>query len=168
MLRPAGSDDARGIARVHVASWRSTYAGLLPDPLLGLPAEDEITARFERRLRGDGLTLVVDRAGEGVIAYASGGREREEGSAAGELYAIYILREHQRRGHGGRLVRALAARLCEAGFPLMRLWVLDRNRPARAFYERLGGRAGGTRTFELEGEVVTEVAYAWDLPLEPS
>jgi len=31
LVRPPDIDDAAAIARVHVASWRSTYRGLLPD-----------------------------------------------------------------------------------------------------------------------------------------
>ena len=30
-IRPAVAEDAAPIARVHVESWRSTYAGILPD-----------------------------------------------------------------------------------------------------------------------------------------
>ena len=34
VLRPARPGDAAAIARVHVDTWRSTYAGLLPDRYL--------------------------------------------------------------------------------------------------------------------------------------
>ena len=37
VVRPAVRDDLPGIARVHVESWRTTYAGLMPpDYLAGL------------------------------------------------------------------------------------------------------------------------------------
>ena len=34
-IRPAEIDDAAAIARVHVDTWRSTYAGIIPQHYLG-------------------------------------------------------------------------------------------------------------------------------------
>jgi hypothetical protein len=34
LIRPAHLDDAPGIARVHVDSWRTTYKGVIPDTIL--------------------------------------------------------------------------------------------------------------------------------------
>jgi len=44
-LRRGIPDDAEGITRVHVASWRSAYRGLVPDPLLD---QVDMSARAER------------------------------------------------------------------------------------------------------------------------
>jgi hypothetical protein len=35
------------------------------------------------------------------------------------------------------------------------------NTPAIAFYESLGGEVVGTKTFELAGETMYDVAYGW-------
>ena len=86
MVRPAVLDDAAAIARVHVASWRTTYRGLLPDDFLASLGVEPYTDRW-RRVIGDGLSrvFVVDeqRRGqprgspeEGVVGFASCGRER--------------------------------------------------------------------------------------------
>ena len=34
VIFPAGPDDAEDLARVHIAAWRETYPGLLPDSYL--------------------------------------------------------------------------------------------------------------------------------------
>ena len=34
VVRPARLEDARAIARIEVETWRSTYAGMLPDRVL--------------------------------------------------------------------------------------------------------------------------------------
>ena len=40
LIRRARAEDAAGIAQVHVASWRSTYPGMVPDSyLIGLSTE---------------------------------------------------------------------------------------------------------------------------------
>ena len=76
MVRPATLEDAPGIADVHVATWRTTYRGLLPDDFLASLSEEHYTERW-RRVIGEGSSrvFVVD-APEGVAGFASGGRER--------------------------------------------------------------------------------------------
>src|SRR5487761_404707 len=140
MVRPAELDDSAEIARVHVATWRSAYRGLLPDDFLASLSEAHYAERW-RRVIGEGMSrvFVVDEAGA-VAGFASGGRERAgEVGYAGELYALYVLEEAQRRGHGRELVRAVAGALRDLRLPDMIVWVLRDNSPARAFYERLGG-----------------------------
>ena len=69
---------------------------------------------------------------------------------AGEIYAIYVLRE--RSGLGAQLFRqALGrlARLCQ------RYTVLAAN-PAVAFYQHMGGRIGETVHMTFDGETIKE------------
>src|ERR1700682_5142313 len=109
MVRPAELGDAAEIARVHVATWRSTYRGLLADEFLASLSEAHYTERWQRVI-GDGSSrvFVVHDAG-GVTGFASGGRERAgETGFAGELYALYVLQEAQHQGQGRELVRAVA------------------------------------------------------------
>src|ERR1700712_2862286 len=58
---PAGPSDAEDLARVHVASWRETYRGLLADAFLARMSEPGFTRRFRRALSdpGTGLTLAA-------------------------------------------------------------------------------------------------------------
>src|SRR5882724_5627557 len=120
MVRPATLDDASEIARVHVASWRSTYRGMLPDDFLASLSEGHYTERWTRVIsEGTSRVHVVDEPG-GIVGFASGGRERAgEGTFAGELYAIYVLDSAQRQGHGRELVRAVAGALREMKLPDM-------------------------------------------------
>jgi len=79
----------------------------------------------------------------------------------GELYAIYLLGEHQGRGIGRRFVELVVAWLREQGHESMRVWVLEGN-PAQRFYERLGGKKVGIKVEDIGGHSVTEIAYGWD------
>ncbi len=49
-LVPAGPEDARAIAALHVKSWRSAYRGLVPDEFLAGPVEDDRNTLWESRL----------------------------------------------------------------------------------------------------------------------
>jgi ribosomal protein S18 acetylase RimI-like enzyme len=172
MVRPAVLDDAAAIARVHVASWGTTYRGLLPVEFLSSLSEESYTDRW-RRVIGDGLSrvFVVDHQRRGqprrpsddeIVGFASCGRERAgETGFSGELYAIYILDGAQRQGHGRELVRAVAGALREMKLANMIVWVLRDNMAARHFYERLGGVYVRTQPITIGTATVEEVSYGW-------
>ncbi len=162
LVRPAETGDAAAIARVHVATWRTTYRGLLPDDFLASLDEAGYEERWRRTLgeASDRVYVAEDR--DGVVGFASGGRERAgETGFSGELYAIYVLREAQGRGHGHRLVQAVVAGLRELGLADMIVWVLRDNSRARDFYERLGGVLVRSQPITIGASLLQEVSYGW-------
>ena len=167
-VRPATVADALGIARVQVDTWRSAYAGIVPEAHLAALSHDLRAARWRSMLSGPPgaeWTFVAEANDQRVVGFAGGGRERGDGDAYdGELYAIYVLAEHQGGGLGRRLTAAVVDRLTAAGYSSMLVWALERN-PWRRFYERLGGLPVRSRIVELSGVGLSEVAYGWrDLP----
>jgi ribosomal protein S18 acetylase RimI-like enzyme len=162
VVRPAEIEDAAAIARVHVASWRTTYRGILPDDFLESLSEERYEERWRRSLLDEGTRVYVAEDGREVVGFASGGRERAgEHSFAGELYAIYVLEEAQGRGHGRGLVRAVSAGLRELDLADMIVWVLRDNTRARRFYERLGGIFIRSQPVTIGTAVLEEVSYGW-------
>jgi GNAT superfamily N-acetyltransferase len=162
MVRAATTDDAQEIARVHVASWRSTYEGLLPVDFLEALSEPAYAARWIRFIgEGSSRVYVVEHSGE-LVGFASGGRERAgETGFSGELYAIYVLDPFQRQGYGRELVRAVVTGLREMGLDDMIIWVLRDNQPARRFYERLGGVYVRAQPTTIGSATLEEVSYGW-------
>ena len=165
MIRPADADDAGAIARVHVASWRSTYREILPPDFLASLTEAGYTDRWRRFIADRSSRVYVVQEGDaraGVVGFGSGGRERAgETGYAGELYAIYLLEAFQRRGHGRELVRAVVGGLREMGLEDMIIWVLSANRAARDFYEGLGGVYVRSQPITIGTVTLEEVAYGW-------
>jgi ribosomal protein S18 acetylase RimI-like enzyme len=162
MIRRATIADAPAIARVHVASWRTTYRGLLPDEFLASLTEPGYAERWEGVIRdGASLVHVVENEDE-LVGFASGGRERAgETGFTGELYAIYVLESAQRRGHGRELLRAIVEGLRVMELRDMIIWVLRDNRPARLFYERLGGVYVRSQPITIGPATLQEVSYGW-------
>ena len=163
MIRPADLDDAAAIARVHVVSWRSTYRTLLPADFLESLTEAGYTDRWRRFIseRSSRVFVVEDESND-IVGFASGGRERAgETGYRGELYAIYLLESSQRRGYGRELVRAVVGGLREMGLQDMIIWVLRDNRPARDFYERLGGVFVRAQPITIGSATLEEVSYGW-------
>ena len=161
-MRAAGVADAAAIARVHVATWRTAYRGLLPDDFLDSLSEPGYEARWAGTIGNPAVRVYVAEEGEAVVGFASGGRERAgERGFSGELYALYVLEEAQRHGHGRQLVRAVVEGLREMRLRDMIVWVLRDNPGARRFYERLGGIFVREQPITIGSTVLQEVSYGW-------
>jgi GNAT superfamily N-acetyltransferase len=162
LVRPAEVDDAAAIAEIHVATWRTAYRGMLPDDFLDSLDEAGYEDRWRRTISERSNKVFVAENSRGVIGFASGGRERAgEDEYGGELYAIYVLREAQGRGHGRRLVQAVVGGLRELGLTDMIVWVLRENAIARTFYERLGGVYVRAQPITIGSALLQEVSYGW-------
>jgi L-amino acid N-acyltransferase YncA len=170
LIRPAQPADAAGIAAVHVDSWRSTYAGMLPDEyLIGLSVDTH--SRRWRALLASGVrarrTYVVQGEGQAIVGFASCGPQRTSlAGYGGEFYAVYLADHVHGRGWGRRLLGAMAQDLLGAGLHTAVVWVL-RDNPSRFFYERMGGVLLAEQPISFAGQRLSEVAYGWTdlLPL---
>jgi GNAT superfamily N-acetyltransferase len=153
--------DAEPIASVHVASWRSTYTGIVPDAYL---ASLNVAARAEmwgQQISAGKSVIFIAQSETAIIGFAAGGRLREPiGSYDSELYAIYLTSENQGKGLGHILVRAVANALRENGFQSMAVWVLEKN-PAVSFYKALGGMQIAQKQIEIGGIFLEELAFGW-------
>jgi L-amino acid N-acyltransferase YncA len=164
-IRAATERDVDAIARVHVASWRSTYRGIVPAAFLDNLRVDQRVDLWRRVLvdhRDRQTVYVAESANDGVVGFASAGPCADETlDFDQQISAIYLLADFQGRGLGRRLVAAVASDLASQGARSLCLWVLAAN-PSRGFYERLGGRAIGAKPIEFGGVPLEEIAYGWD------
>jgi ribosomal protein S18 acetylase RimI-like enzyme len=176
-IRRATKGDAAEIARVHVETWQSTYAGLLPDRTLANMSDVRQSAWWSRVLadpREARGVFVADDQDMGVVGFGSCGPVRQppdglDGREArvGEIYTLYVESDFQNQGLGRRLLDAMFRQLHTDGCDSAVLWMLADN-PTRFFYEGMGGEIVGRRREPFAGTQVDEVAYAWrdlDLPL---
>jgi L-amino acid N-acyltransferase YncA len=165
-IRKAAVSDARPIAGIYVDSWRSTYAGLLPDELLvGLDA-NERESRWWRlaldRRRDRHAVFVAEESRAGVVGFVSGGPARDRRfEYHGEVYALYVRDDDHGVGLGKRLFTTMAAHLVQTRGSSLIVWVLDGN-PARYFYEALGGKCFAHRSGAMGGAPIEEIGYAWE------
>lgn len=157
-VRRAVLEDAEAIARVHVDTWRTAYAGLLPAAVLaGLDVRERAETWRGLLTRWPEATHVADSGGE-VVGFASAGPARGE-DGAGELYAIYVLPGHWGTGAGRSLLEAAESALRMAGFPEAILWALAGNERAERFYRAAGWTQDGEKDDVLEGAEVVERRY---------
>lgn len=168
IIRDAGAADATAIARVHVATWRSTYPGLIPDSILVNLNEQRHAEMWRRSTAaapghgsgGGDLVFVAEHPKDGVVGFASCGALRGALPYAGEVYTLYVAQDHQGRGLGRRLLSRCFGALLERGYPSALVWVLATN-PSRFFYTAMGGQHVADRTEALWGVLMDETAYGW-------
>jgi ribosomal protein S18 acetylase RimI-like enzyme len=161
---PAGPGDAADLGRVHVKSWRETYPGLLPQAYLAAMRPQVHARRFYRELirAREGEAVLLAEGAEGPIGYSAGAMLTGQGrSADAEVHTLYVLREAQGCGVGRALLTASARVFQARGARSLMLFVLSGNRPARNFYEHLGGEAFAEVPSHGWGEGLMETAYRW-------
>lgn len=166
-IRAAVPADAPRIAHTHVACWRETYAGMLPDEVLAALSVADRTVMWERILTqspSSTAVFVVEQDDE-IAAFGACGKQRDADLAGkgfgGEVSAIYVLASAQKHGVGTALMRTMAAALTARGLAGMSLWVLRENAVARRFYDRLGGQVLGEKMERRPYGEIVEVTYGW-------
>jgi GNAT superfamily N-acetyltransferase len=161
-IRAATVEDAEGIARTHVASWKATYPEIVPQDYLDSLSVENFADRWRSSLiSSSGMRIYVAEYNGVICGFAAGGPARAEISGfSGELYAIYLNPEAQRSGIGARLFWSVAEDLVSSGHRGMYVWVLKDN-PSRGFYERMGGSPLTTAEIEIGGKMLTEISYGW-------
>ena len=159
-VRPARTGDAAAIASVHVAAWRSAYAGLLPSGYLAGLSVIRHAAGFQHSVAAGHGTLVAEAGGR-IVGYATFGRARSAGIADGEVETLYVLDDWRDQGHGRHLMQGSALQLSRRGCRSLFLWVLRENHN-RWFYQRLGGRPAFHSVTTVAGRSLEQTAYVWD------
>ncbi len=162
-FRAAGPADAAAIARIHQESWRTTYSGILPTAVIAELAGRKTEERWRSRLGTPSTAQATFMAHDGTepigFAWCGEARHQLEGLEA-EVYALYMLQPHQRRGGGSGLLAQCAGHFLRQGRFGFYLWALKANR-ARLFYEAIGGSSIAEKSERLGQHSYLEVAYAW-------
>ena len=176
-IRRARPSDAIAIGAVHVAAWRSTYPGILPDGFLARLSVPRQAAHYDAAIRSSTAVFVAAASGTDVppgsgsriVGFTTAGRARGgeiagRRLAEGEVETLYVLDDWRDRGVGRKLMRAAAAHLAETGCRSCFVWVL-RDNPSRWFYQRLGGKPVAEAMIQFAGQKVPQTAFVWD-PIE--
>lgn len=167
MIRNAQIEDSWAIAEAHVASWKHTYIGQVPDEYLAglsVPARE---AAWRESFAKEEHRILLAEDGDLAAGFVSLGPSRDEDAdpkTTGEVYAIYLRPEYQGRGLGTELWRRAVDSLRASGCAELTVWVLDTNSSARRFYE---GRAcfldGESKEVSIGGKDVVELRYRYKL-----
>lgn len=161
-IRLAALSDTKGIAKVHVDSWRSTYTSIISNEYLNNLSYEGREKLWEENMAKNKVYVAESEAGE-IVGFSTGGNERsgKYTGYSGELYAIYILKEYQGQGIGKKLIDPVIEDLIKLDIYSMIVLVLEQN-SSRYFYEAIGGKQIDLIEVKMAGQKMNELVYGWD------
>jgi len=163
-IKDATINDASGIAKVHIDSWKSTYSNdLLPQAYLDNLDYEARTNRWKEILsqldKKSHCHIATNQ--DQIIGFCCGGPNRDDDiNYDSEIYAIYLLEHYHRQGIGKDLFQKSIARLINNNFKSMVLWVLKEN-PTVKFYQHMGGKKIKEKKDVIGGREITEIGLGW-------
>jgi 3-deoxy-manno-octulosonate cytidylyltransferase (CMP-KDO synthetase) len=162
VYRKAIAADALAVAKVHVESWRKSFAGIVPQEFLdNLTVERREPAFRQRFDEADYKMFVAETAQRGIVGFADFGKARESDFGfEAELYAIYLLPEFQGKKIGENLFRLCQKEMIADNFDSMYLMALAVS-PYKSFYEKMGGELVGKGNHFLALVEYQTVIYGW-------
>ena len=173
-IATARPENAQELAALHVLSWQSAYAGIIPAEYLAQLSVDSRAASWREWIERGELCLLAweDEApaadGPRAIGFVSCGkcRDPDRPDTWGEIWAIYVLPSHWSQGVGRALWLHACGQLRQQGFTHVSVWVLAGNERAIRFYRRAGleADAGVTKPIEIGGQTLVELRYHAGLP----
>ncbi len=148
-VRVAWVADAAAMGRVQAQAWQASCRGLLPDDLLDTLDPAELTAAWADSLRrpptGQHRALVA-LDGNTVMAFAAVGPGTDPDADPvrdAEMTALAVPPDARGRGHGSRLLAAVADTARADGFTRLTTWVFAADDALRTFLESAGWAPDG-------------------------
>ncbi|WP_343069260.1 GNAT family N-acetyltransferase [Lysinibacillus agricola] len=117
-IRKANIQDAQGIGKVHVDSWRTTYKGILPDDFLNNLSYEQRTELWKKNISdATNYVLVAENEQDEIIGFATGGtRKTNSVPNAIDLTSIYLLEEYHGKGIGKQLLKEIFTYFKQKGY----------------------------------------------------
>lgn len=169
--RLARTSDVDAIAAVQRRAWRQSYAGVLPAEALDELDAADLAWEWGRAILvgGEHRVFVAVAEGEGeVVGVASVGPAADsdvKATEVGEIGVLLVDPDHQRLGHGSRLMAACIDMVKTAGRDECVTWVPLDDEPRRTFFQSAGwGPDSAYRDLEFSSEaMVREVRLVTSL-----
>jgi ribosomal protein S18 acetylase RimI-like enzyme len=146
LFRIARVPDAEAIARLHDRSIRAAYRKIIPVSVLDTMKLADRAARWREWITDREIDVLLREVEDEVVGFVSLCPSRDDDADplwVGEIPTLYIDPSHWRARFGSDLLHAALGLARERGFREVTLWVLEKNRLARGFYEAHGFRWDG-------------------------
>lgn len=162
IIRKSKVSDAKGIAKVHVDCWRTTYRNIIPNEFLEKLSYEQRTELWIKNLsKDDNYVFVAENDFGEIIGFTDGGkRETNKVENSGDLTSIYILEQYQGFGIGKQLLIQLFLQFEKLGFNRIFVEVLEDNK-SRYFYETFGAELIKSETVKIAGSELNLLVYEW-------
>jgi GNAT superfamily N-acetyltransferase len=152
-VRPAYPEDAADIARIQVVTWRAAYRSLLPTAVLDEWDTEASTASWRTAVTapptpGHGVVVALER--NTVVGFAAYGPAEltaddvpDPAGPTTEVSTLLVEPRWGRRGHGSRLLAAVADLARGAGAARLQVWLPEADVVSAGFYGSAGWAPDG-------------------------
>jgi GNAT superfamily N-acetyltransferase len=169
-VRPARPDDAEAIAQVQLVTWRAAYRALLPAEVLddwdeSAAADAWRTAVLAPPTPGHRVLVALD--GAVVTGFAAfgpaeldAGETTPPGGPTIEVTALLVEPRWGRRGHGSRLLAAVAELTAASGVVRLQMWLPEDDEVTARFLTGTGWAADGwVRTLDTGSSTIRQLRW---------
>ena len=170
-VRPALPEDAAEIARIQVVTWRTAYRSVLPAAVLDEwdadAADGELARARSPPRRPPGTASWSHSSRTPVVGFAAygpaeltGGEQPDPAGPTTEVSTLLVEPRWGRRGHGSRLLSAVADLAETGGAARLQVWLLEADAVSTGFYESAGWAPDGwARTLDTGDAPLREVRW---------
>ncbi len=181
-VRPARPDDADGIARIQLSTWRVAYRRMLPRHVLDQLDESFLARGWREAIEAPPsarhrVLVAVEQAQQSyLVGFAATGPADEQALAPGEkpdalgdgvaaVTDLLVEPRWGRRGHGSRLLAATVDLWREDGFTAAVAWAYEGDPATRKFLASAGWEPdGAARALDVEDMLVPQLRLHVSLP----
>lgn len=169
-MRPARADDAAAVARVQAVTWRTAYRSVLPAAVLENWDDDAAAGAWQAAITAPptpahGVLVALER--NDVVGFAAygpaelaAGEQPDPAGPTTEIATLLVEPRWGRRGHGSRLLAAVADVSRATGAARLSVWLPEADRVSAGFYESAGwAPQGWARTLETGGAPLREIRW---------
>lgn len=162
IVRKATLQDAKGIGKVHVDSWRTTYKHIVPVEYLSKLSYEQRTQLWTQQLADKTkYVLVAENELGDIIGFTSASkRDSNPTSNSNYLETLYLLEDYHGKGIGKQLLQAIFHYFHEKNYQTIFVEVLAENK-TRHFYGHYGANLIKSLEITIGGKVVEELVYEW-------
>ncbi|MGE4313411.1 MAG: N-acetyltransferase family protein [Pseudobdellovibrionaceae bacterium] len=165
----ASEKEAGILGVLHVEGWHGSYDGIVDADYVQSVTAEMRESQWTEWMKDPDMEVWIAYVANHPVGFVSFGtvKTNPPGNSAirplysSEIYGLYIIRNFWGQGVGRALMQKAALRLKERKHTSLCLWVLEKNKNAIGFYEKMGGQRIGKQMRELGPHSYKEVCYGW-------
>ncbi len=163
-VRPASTVHAPYVGALQAAAMRAVLAAEFPElDLADLVEDATVSQGWARTLaapatpgRGVHVATEIDTP-VGFVAFTDAAPGSGEGNSATEIVALEVEESARRKGHGSRMLAAVADMAREAGSPHLQVWLSPEEMEKIHFFQSAGfAPSGARRSLDVAGNPLAQ------------
>lgn len=161
MIRKGEKEDGQQIVKLKLDNWKLTYKNIFPNEYLDKMTYSDEIEKFITNY--DKRNIIVYEENNEILGYCYYGDAKEAREKnIGEIYAIYVHNDYQRRHIGEKLIKEALTNLLKHNNKVI-LWCAKDNYKAIKFYHKIGFENFMEKEVYIEQKPITEIGLVFDL-----